>query len=148
MDIDEFLGIDRNDPDQARASRQVENDWDMLHQLVAIRKASPLTQMQVAKAMGVSQSVVARIESGVQDPHMSTLRRYAVAIGAEVRHSVVAPESDTPKETSWSEIVLHKVLEKHLAERTMPLLSFSRRDPSQPCTDLYSDVLAVVLSRG
>jgi hypothetical protein len=44
--------------------------------------------------MGVNPSYVSRIESGRQDLHLSTLRRYAFAVGAVIRHNVVNHKKD------------------------------------------------------
>jgi predicted transcriptional regulator len=52
--------------------------------LVAKRVKLGLTQTEVAARMGTSQSAVARIESGGADVRLSTLERYAAAIGAEL----------------------------------------------------------------
>jgi DNA-binding FadR family transcriptional regulator len=48
------------------------------------------TQEAVAAAMQTSQSAVARLEKGGGDPKLSTLERYAAAIGAKVRWEVAA----------------------------------------------------------
>jgi transcriptional regulator with XRE-family HTH domain len=50
--------------------------------LVEKRRAQGLSQTEVAARMGTSQSAVARLESGSGDIRMSTLERYAAAIGA------------------------------------------------------------------
>ncbi|BBP44505.1 helix-turn-helix domain-containing protein [Thiosulfativibrio zosterae] len=47
----------------------------------AWRTYKKLTQAQVAQAMGIAQSAVARIESGKHEPSLSTLKSYAKAIG-------------------------------------------------------------------
>lgn len=51
--------------------------------LVEHRVKLGLTQTEVAARMGTSQSAVARIESGA-DVRLSTLERYAAAIGKEL----------------------------------------------------------------
>ena len=43
-----------------------------------------LTQTEVAARMGTSQSAVARLESGDSDIRLSTLERYAAALGHEL----------------------------------------------------------------
>jgi transcriptional regulator with XRE-family HTH domain len=45
------------------------------------RLALGLSQTEVAARMGTSQSAVARIESGDADVRLSTLERYAAALG-------------------------------------------------------------------
>jgi transcriptional regulator with XRE-family HTH domain len=49
--------------------------------LVARRRALGLSQTEVAARMGTSQSAVARLESGGADVRLSTLERYAAALG-------------------------------------------------------------------
>lgn len=49
--------------------------------LVERRLVTGLSQTEVAARMGTSQSAVARIESGAADVKLSTLERYAVAVG-------------------------------------------------------------------
>ena len=43
-----------------------------------------LSQTQVAARMGTSQSAVARLESGDADVRLSTLERYAAALGQQL----------------------------------------------------------------
>jgi transcriptional regulator with XRE-family HTH domain len=50
-------------------------------ELVERRRALGLSQTQVAARMGTSQSAVARLETGVSDVLLSTLERYADAVG-------------------------------------------------------------------
>ena len=52
-----------------------------LRDLAALRADQGLSQTQVAARMGTSQAVVARIESGAVDTKLSTLERYAAALG-------------------------------------------------------------------
>jgi predicted transcriptional regulator len=49
--------------------------------LVARRVDLGLSQTEVAARMGTSQSAVARLETGQADVRMSTLERYAAALG-------------------------------------------------------------------
>lgn len=49
--------------------------------LVELRRESGLSQTQVAARMGTSQSAVARLETGEVDVRLSTLERYAAAVG-------------------------------------------------------------------
>lgn len=49
--------------------------------LITRRLELGLSQTQVAARMGTSQSAVARLESGTADLRLSTLERYAAALG-------------------------------------------------------------------
>ena len=48
------------------------------------RRSAGLSQTEVAARMGTSQSAVARLETGDADVRVSTLERYAAAIGSEL----------------------------------------------------------------
>jgi DNA-binding XRE family transcriptional regulator len=56
----------------------------LVGELAELRKASRLSQTEVAARMGTSQSAVARLESGDADVRASTLERYAAAIGSQI----------------------------------------------------------------
>jgi predicted transcriptional regulator len=53
----------------------------LIGELAAARREQGLSQTVVAARMGTSQPVVARLESGTVDVRLSTLERYAAAVG-------------------------------------------------------------------
>jgi transcriptional regulator with XRE-family HTH domain len=53
-------------------------------ELAERRQRLGLSQTQVAARMGTSQSAVARLESGDADVRLSTLERYAAALGHQL----------------------------------------------------------------
>ena len=61
----------------------LEEEFSLSNELVTARAKAKLTQAQVARRMGTSQSAVARIESG-RTPSLTTLRKYARAVGRKV----------------------------------------------------------------
>lgn len=56
----------------------------VIGELVAARREQQLSQTVVAARMGTSQSVVARLEAGAADVRLSTLERYAAAVGRDL----------------------------------------------------------------
>lgn len=54
---------------------------DLLAELVERRHDAGLSQADVAARMGTSQPAVARLEAGGVDARLSTLERYAAAVG-------------------------------------------------------------------
>jgi transcriptional regulator with XRE-family HTH domain len=64
-------------------------------QLVERRRSLGLSQTQVAARMGTSQSAVARLESGTADVLLSTVDRYASALGRRLEWSLTDPEEIT-----------------------------------------------------
>jgi predicted transcriptional regulator len=65
---------------------------EVVDDLAARRRAAGLSQTEVAARMGTSQSAVARLEAGQPDIRLSTLSRYAAAIGARLHLQVQLPE--------------------------------------------------------
>ncbi|WP_433254011.1 helix-turn-helix domain-containing protein [Streptosporangium sp. CA-135522] len=90
--IAELLGIDLDDPEVRRESEAIERDMRLIETLVRLRRARGLTQAQVAERMGRSQPAVSDFERLGGDPHLSTIRRYALAVGADVSHLVRASD--------------------------------------------------------
>ena len=56
----------------------------VIKELAAARREQGLSQTVVAARMDTSQSVVARLESGAVDVRLSTLEKYAAAVGRRV----------------------------------------------------------------
>lgn len=76
---------------------QASADIEMLSSLVSIRRQSGLTQTEVAEEMGRDKSAVCRFERLDSDPRLSTVRRYAGAIGVLITHNierVTIPKTD------------------------------------------------------
>lgn len=72
------------DPEFVKDLEESEKDFAELDLILAARAEAGLTQAQVATRMGTTQSVVARIESGLSNGHwpsMRSLQRYADALG-------------------------------------------------------------------
>lgn len=90
--LDDIFGPETDEDRLAERNLVHEEEW--LSRLVELRKGKNLSQGDVGERMGISQSGVARIEAGNRDLHLSSLRRYAIAVGAEVRH-VVNPARPT-----------------------------------------------------
>lgn len=64
-------------------------------ELVELRRAAGLSQTQLAARMGTSQSAIARLEAGDADIRLSTLERYAAALGQRLQ--VRLHPSPTPR---------------------------------------------------
>jgi ribosome-binding protein aMBF1 (putative translation factor) len=70
----------------------------VLTDLAARRQAAGLSQTEIAARMGTSQSAVARLEAGATDVRISTLERYAAALGSQIGWRVTTPTDPTPGE--------------------------------------------------
>lgn len=84
-DLNAYLekrGITAEQMDEARAETQAVIDSYNLRQA---RKASDMTQVELAKTMGVSQNRISRMENGdLGSMSLDTLRRYVEALGGRL----------------------------------------------------------------
>jgi transcriptional regulator with XRE-family HTH domain len=71
------------DPAIRNAYDALAPEFEIARALIEARTDAGLTQEEVAKRMGTTQSVVARLESGRILPSIKTLFRYAEATGTK-----------------------------------------------------------------
>ncbi|MEH1123624.1 helix-turn-helix domain-containing protein [Micromonospora sp. CPCC 206061] len=64
---------------------------ELLARLAEQRRAAGLSQAEVAVRMGTSQPAVARLEAGEVDVRMSTVERYAAAVGVRLEMRLQPP---------------------------------------------------------
>lgn len=69
---------------------------ELARQLAERRRTAGLTQTQLAKRMGTSQGQVTRLESGA-DTRLSTVARYAAAVGMRVEWTLAPLPKPTDK---------------------------------------------------
>lgn len=92
--IDEIVAISTDEDPSFGALFDVEvRRQDLLLHLGELRRASGLSQAQVAAAMGTSQPAVAKLEAARTDPRLSTAARFALAVGYRLEYALV-PLSD------------------------------------------------------
>lgn len=63
---------------------RADEEFSLTEELIRARTAAKLTQAELARRLGTTQSAVARLESGGVSPSFSTLRRYAAATGTRL----------------------------------------------------------------
>ena len=79
--LSELISQIQSDDNYGLALHNSNSSYDLMFALVRARKNSGLKQPEVAERMGVSQQAVSKIEDMDGDPKLSTIRRYATAIG-------------------------------------------------------------------
>lgn len=85
----------------ARAQSLAANHGRLLRDLVALRRKHALSQAEVAARMGISQPAVAKLERADANPRLSTLRRYALAVGARLS-DIVIDDAELLRSGEWS----------------------------------------------
>ena len=69
----------KKDPKYVAAYDALEEEFALASAMIKARAEADMTQEQVAKAMGTTQAVIARLESGKVLPSTRTLERFAKA---------------------------------------------------------------------
>jgi len=79
------------------AYEKLEDEYALVRELLCARSRAGLTQEAVAARMGTTKSAVSRLEAaaGKHSPSLTTLKRYARAVGCEVEIRLVP----TPRPT-------------------------------------------------
>jgi DNA-binding XRE family transcriptional regulator len=81
--FDIYLEKQLKDPDFAERFKKAGEAWDVAFKLASLRKASGLSQKELAKRVGTSQQQISRLESPSYEGHsLSMLRRVAEVLGA------------------------------------------------------------------
>src|SRR5271166_827515 len=75
----------RKNPKYVVAYEALEGEFALASALIKARAEADMTQEQVAEAMGTTQAVVARLESGKVLPSTRTLERFAKATRTRLR---------------------------------------------------------------
>ncbi len=75
----------RKDPAYRAAYDALEPEFAYITSVIEARTRAKQTQEQLAKKMGTTQAVVARLESGRSMPSTRTLERFAKATGTKLR---------------------------------------------------------------
>ncbi len=92
--VDEWAEKKMRDPEFKAAYDALEDEFALATALVEARADAEMTQEQVAQAMGTTQAVVARLESGRTMPSTRTLQRFAKATRTRLRISFEPQKSE------------------------------------------------------
>ena len=83
----------KNPAVRAEVDKLNREEFAILDEILAARKQAGLSQAQIAKRMGTHAPAIARLESalatGKHSPSLSTLRKYAAALGMRVELHLV-----------------------------------------------------------
>ena len=81
------------DPEFREEYGRIDDEFRLIEALVRARTAAKLTQAELARRLGTTQSAIARLEGGGVSPSFATLRRYAEATGTRLTVGLVLADS-------------------------------------------------------
>ena len=79
-----------------KAYENLEEEYSLIREMLSARSKSGLTQEAVARLMKTTKSAVSRLESaGKHAPSVTTLKKYAEAVGCHLEIRLVPNKSET-----------------------------------------------------
>lgn len=78
-----------DNPDFRAEYAKADAEFRLIEALVQARTQARLSQAELARRLGTTQSAIARLEGGGVSPTLSTLRRYAEATGTRLEINLV-----------------------------------------------------------
>lgn len=101
-DFWQSMGMPTETPADRLAYVLADEDAQLKIDLVSSRERRGMLQQDVADCLGVTQATISAFERYDNDPKLSTIRRYALAIGAMVTHSVELVDDLDHYSALWS----------------------------------------------
>jgi DNA-binding XRE family transcriptional regulator len=100
-DHEAFLKNARKREGFRKAYEDLKEEYSLIREMLAARSKSGLTQEAVAELMGTTKSAVSRLEStGKHAPSLTTLKKYAQAVGCHLEIKLVPRSRPTKRLTS------------------------------------------------
>lgn len=78
-------------PEFRKEYESADAEFALIEALVRARTEAKLSQTELARKLGTTQSSIARLEGGGVSPSIATLRRYAQATGKKLVVRLTAP---------------------------------------------------------
>ena len=83
--FNEYLKEQMKDPEFKREYDALEPEFAIIQALIEARKASGLTQKQLAEITGIAQADISKLENGNANPSLRTLQRLASGMGTSLK---------------------------------------------------------------
>jgi transcriptional regulator with XRE-family HTH domain len=100
-DHEAFLKKARKREGFSEAYDNLEEEYTLVREMLTARSRSGLTQEAVAELMGTTKSAVSRLESaGRHAPSITTLKKYARAVGCDLQIKLVPKDNPTRRRES------------------------------------------------
>jgi predicted transcriptional regulator len=84
-DVDKYFEKQLKNPEFLAEWEELQPERAILQALVEAREKSGLTQKEISRRSGIHQSDISKLESGNANPSLKTLRRFAKALGKNLR---------------------------------------------------------------
>lgn len=86
----DYLNEQLQDPEFKAEYDALEPEYAIIQAMIDARKASGLTQKELAEKTGIAQGDISKLENGSGNPSIRTLQRLAAGMGMKVRIEFVS----------------------------------------------------------
>jgi transcriptional regulator with XRE-family HTH domain len=76
-DLENYLNGQLENPEFKKEWDNLEPEYDTIQAIIDARKDSNMTQKELAERTGINQADISKIENGIANPALSTLKRLA-----------------------------------------------------------------------
>ena len=83
--FENYLAERMKDPAFKAEYDALEPEFSIIQAMIDARKASGLTQQQLAEKTGIAQADISKLENGSANPSLRTLRRLAAGMGMQLK---------------------------------------------------------------
>ena len=83
--FNDYLSQKMKDPAFKAEYDALEPEFSIIQAMIDARKASGLTQQQLAEKTGIAQADISKLENGSANPSLRTLRRLAAVMGMQLK---------------------------------------------------------------
>lgn len=83
--FNDYLSQKMKDPAFKAEYEALEPEFSIIQAMIDARKASGLTQKQLAERTGIAQADISKLENGSANPSLRTLRRLAEGMGMQIK---------------------------------------------------------------
>lgn len=84
-DFHKLLEKELQNPEFKKEWDALEPEFNMIQAMIDVRKQNNMTQKELAERSGIDQSDISKIERGVANPSLSTLKRLAEGMDTVLR---------------------------------------------------------------
>ena len=83
--FNDFLAERKQDADFKKEYDALEPEFSIIQAMIDARKATGMTQKELAEKTGITQGDISRLENGSANPSLKTLQRLAEGMGMRLK---------------------------------------------------------------
>ena len=81
----EFKRKSLENPEVKAANDELQLEYDIIQAMIDVRKSQNMTQKDLARATGITQADISRIENGTRNPSLEMVKRLAAGMGMRLK---------------------------------------------------------------